>query len=147
MGYHPQTHLSIIIDRIPTPGIAPDHLLDTITRTDTDTADQGHSPTPADIKVTVVMTPTEVVSGHIIETVNATIGVLHDAITPVHIVFGMTDHIEDHPHIGVLQLIQKISTDPNHTLHINRVRKLCISLHSILAELQQILKTGDIPES
>ena len=59
----------------------------------------------------------------------------------------MTHHIEDHPHIGVLQLIQKIGADPSHTLHINQVRKLCISLRPLLAELQQNFKIGDIPES
>ena len=135
------------MDMIPTPGITPDQLLDTITRTDTDTADQGHSPIPTDIKVTVVMTPTEAVPGHIIETVDTTIGVLYDAITPVFIIFTMTHYINDYPHIGVLQLIQKIAADPDHVLHINQVKKLHINLHPILAELQQNLKIGDTPES
>ena len=61
---------------------------------DTDTADQGHSPDPTDIKVTVIMTSTEVIPGHIIVTVDATIGVLHDAIIPVLIIIAMTHHIE-----------------------------------------------------
>ena len=139
--------MPLIIDRIPTPGITPDHLLDTITRIDTDTADQGHSPNPTDIKVTVIPTPTEAIPGHKIETVDATIGVLHDAITPVLIIFAMTHLIEDHPHIGVLQLILKIAADPNHALHINQVRKLGINLHPILTKFQQNLKIGDIPES
>ena len=65
MGYHHQAHPHIIIDRIPTPGIAPDQLLDTITRTDTGTADQGHSPNHADIGAVVTMTPTEAIPGHI----------------------------------------------------------------------------------
>ena len=91
------------------------------------------------------MTPTEAIPGHIIETVDTTIGVLCDAITPM--LFAVTYHIEDHPHIGVLQLIQKIIADPNHALHINQLRKLCISLHLVLAELHQNLKVGDIPES
>ena len=87
------------------------------------------------------MTPTEAIPGHIIETVDATIGVLCDAV------FAMTHHIKGHPHIGILQLTQKIVADPDHTLPINQVRKLHISLHPILAELQQSLKIGDIPES
>ena len=129
------------------PGIAQDLLLDPITRTGTETADQGCSPIPTDIIVTVIMTATEAIPGHIIETVDATIGVLHDAITPVLIAFTVTHHIKDHPHIGVLQLTQKIAADPKHALQINQVRKLCIKLHPILAELQQNLKIGDILES
>ena len=54
--------------------IAQDLLLDTVTRTDTDTADAGHRPIPADIEVTVIMTPTEAIPGHIIETVDTTMG-------------------------------------------------------------------------
>ena len=111
-------------------------VVDTITRTGTETADQGCSPVSTDIIVTVIMAPTEAVPGHIIETVDATIGVLHNAVSPVLIITTVTHLIEDHPHIGVLQLIPKITADPNHTLHINQVRKLCISLHPILAELQ-----------
>ena len=76
------------------------------------------------------MTPTEDIPGHIIETVDTTIGVFHDAV------FTMTHHIKGHPHIGILQLIQKITADPDHTLHISQVGKFHTSLHPILAELQ-----------
>ena len=84
------------------------------------------------------MTPTEAVPGpgHIIETVDATIGVLYNAITPLLIITAMAHHMEVHPHIGVLQLIQKIAADPNHTLHINQEGKLHINLHPVIAELQ-----------
>ena len=82
------------------------------------------------------MTPSEAIPGHIIETVDTTIGVLCDDVTPVLIVTAMTHHIEDHLQVGVLQLIQKIAADPNHTLHINQIRKLFICFHPILAELQ-----------
>ena len=145
-GYHPQAHLHIIVDRIPTADITPDSLLDTVTRTDIDTADQGHSPVPADIEVTVIMTPTEAIPDHIIETVDATIGVLHDTISPVFIIFAMTHHIKDHPDIEVLQLIQKIAAALSHVLHINQVRKLHINLHPI-PSFQQNLKIGDTPEA
>ena len=84
------------------------------------------------------MTPTEAVPDHIIKTVDATIGVLYNAITPVLIVITVTHHTEDHPHIGVLQLIQKIAADPDHILHIKQVGKLCINLHPILAESSKI---------
>ena len=62
-------------------------------------------------------------------------------------VFTVRHHIKDHPHIGFLQLILEITADPDHILHINQVRKLCINLHPILTELQQNLKIGDTPES
>ena len=65
------------------------------------------------------MTPTEAIPGHIIETVDATIGVLHDAVTPVLIITAIIHHLKDHPHIGILQLIPEITADPNHTLHMN----------------------------
>ena len=84
-------------------------LLDNVTRTGTEAADQGHSPDPTDIVVTFIMTPTEAIPGHIIEKVDATIGVLHDTVTPVLIITTVTHHIEDHPNVGVLQLIQKIT--------------------------------------
>ena len=93
---------------------------------DTDTADQVHSPNPADIEVTVIVTPTEVIPGHIIETVDTTIGVLHDAIIPVLIVITMTHHMNGHPHIGIFQLTQKIAADPNHALHLSQVGKFCM---------------------
>ena len=114
---------------------------------DTDTADQGHSPDPADIEVTVITTPTEVIPGHIIETVDTTIGVLCNAIIPVHIIITVTQHIKDHPHIAILQFIQKIAAGPDHVLHIKQVRKLHINLHLILTKLWQHLKIGDTPES
>ena len=111
-------------------------LLDTVTRTGIETADQGCSPIPTDIIITVVMTPTEAIAGHITETVDTIIGALCDAITPVLTITAMTHHTKDHPHIGVLQFIQKMAADPDHVLHIKQVRKLCVSLHPILADLQ-----------
>ena len=47
------------------------------------------------------MTPTEAIPSHIIETVEATIGVFCDAITPVLIIIAVTHHTKDHPDIGV----------------------------------------------
>ena len=78
--YHPLVCLHIITGQNPIPGTTPDRLLITITRTDTDTADQGLNPIPTDIAVTVTaMIHTEDVPGHIIETIDITTGVLHDA--------------------------------------------------------------------
>ena len=80
------------MDRIPTPGITTDQPLDTITRTDTEIVDQGCNLAPAVIAITVITTPTEVILGHIIETVDATIEALHDATT-AHITFTVTHNI------------------------------------------------------
>ena len=142
MEYYHQAHLHIITEKNPTPDITLYHLLDIVARTDTDIADQGRSPILTNIKVTVVMTPTYAVG-----TVNATIRVLPNAVTPVLVIFAVTHHITDHPHIGVLQHIQEITADPDHVLHINQVRKFSINFHSNIAELLQNLKIEGIPES
>ena len=80
-------------------------------RTGTDTADQGHSPIPADIAVTVTMIPTEAIPGHIIETIDVTTGVVHDALTPVLIIPTITLHIADHLHTGTHQLTFRTRAD------------------------------------
>ena len=96
-------------------------------------ADQDHSHILADIEVTVAITHTEVVSNLITD---ATIGALHDAITPALIVITVAHHTKDHPHAEVPQLIPEIVADPDHILHINQVRKPCLSLHPALAGQQ-----------
>ena len=67
---HPQVCLHTITDQTPIPSTALDQLLATITRTDTDTVNQDHSPIPTDIAVTVTMIHTEDVPYHIIETID-----------------------------------------------------------------------------
>ena len=57
-----------------------------------------------------------------------------NAITTVLTVIAITHHTEYHPHTVFFQFIQKTAAD--HVLHIKQVRKLCISCHPILAELQ-----------
>ena len=70
--------------------------------TDTDIAGQGHSPIPSDIAVTVAMVPTEAIPGHKIETVDITIRILCDALTPILSIPATTLHITHHLPIGVL---------------------------------------------
>ena len=53
---------------------------------------------------TVTMIPKEAIPGHIIETVDVSIGVLHNALTPVLTVPAMTPHITEHLHTGAHQL-------------------------------------------
>ena len=48
------------------------------------------------------MTPTEAIPGHITGRVDASIGVLHDAITQVLIIITVTHHTKGYPHLGVL---------------------------------------------
>ena len=81
------------------------------------------------------MTPTEAVPGDIIEIMDTTIEALHTAAT-VLITFAITQHLEDHPHVEVPQLIPEIVADPDHILHINQVRQLCINLDPVLTEPQ-----------
>ena len=87
-------------DQNPIPGTALDQLFATITRTDTDTVDQDHSPIPTDITVTVSMIHTEDVPHHIIETIDIATGVLHEVPTLVIIIPYVTPHITDHLHTG-----------------------------------------------
>ena len=111
-------------------------LLATITRTGTDTADQGHSPIPIDTAATATMIPTEAVPGHIIETIDIIIGVLHDTLTPVLIIPAMTPHIADCLHTGAHQLTLGTTADHKPTQHTNQKRKPCINLHPIPAEVK-----------
>ena len=88
---------------------------------DTDTVDQDHSPIPADITVTVAMIHTDAIPGHVVE---VTIGVLHDALTPVLIIPAVTSHIADHPHTGPHQITLGIIADHIPVQHTNHVSKL-----------------------
>ena len=106
-------------------------------------ADQDHSPTLTHIKVTVIITLTGVIPDHTIETVDAMIEVLHDAIIPVLTIIVVIQHIEDYLHTEVFQHIQEITAHPNPTLHINQVRKLSINLHSDVVGHQQNPETED----
>ena len=92
------------------------------------------------------MTPTEAILSHIIETVDATIETFCYPATAL-IAFATTQHIKDHPHTAVPQLIPEIAADPYHVLHLNQVKNLHTNLHPTLAELQQIHTIGNIPES
>ena len=97
-----------------------------------------------DIKVIVIITHTEIIPDLIID---ATIEVLHDAITPALTVIAVTHHTTDHFHIGVLWHTQEIIADSDHDLHTDQVRNHNISLHSYIVEPQQNLQVEGIPES
>ena len=57
------------------------------------------------------MIPSEDIPGHIIETIDITTGVLHDALTPVIIIPTMTPHITDCLHTGAPPLTLRIRAD------------------------------------
>ena len=93
------------------------------------------------------MIPTEAILGHIIETIDIIIGVLHDALTPVLIIPTVTPHIADCPHTGAHQLTLGTAGDHNPTQYTNQVRKPCISLHPIPAELKANCMIKEVQES
>ena len=76
------------------------------------------------------MTPTEAFPGHIMGITDAITGVLHDAHsqTLIHIILAMTLHIEDHLHIGALQLTPGIAADHTPNQPTNQPRKPHINL-------------------
>ena len=74
----------------------PGQLLDTTTGTDTDIAGPDHSHTLADIKVTVIITHTEVIPDDIIDAITRA---LHNTITPALIIIDVTHHTRDHPYV------------------------------------------------
>ena len=111
----------------------PDQPLDTATGTGTDIAGQDHSHTLTDIKVTIAMIHAEVIPDHITD---ATLGALHDTITPALIIITVTNHTRDHPHVEVYQLIPEIAADPDHIHHINQVRTPHLNPHPLLAGQQ-----------
>ena len=93
------------------------------------------------------MIPTEAIPGCIIETIDITIGVLHDAFTPVLIVPTMTPHIADHLHTGAHQLTLGTRADHDPIQHTNQVRKPCINLQCVPAELKTNCMIKEIQES
>ena len=82
------------------------------------------------------MIPVEAIPGHIIETIEVIIRVLHDALTPVLVIPTMTPHITDCLHTGAHQLTLRTTADHDPIQHTNQVRKPCINLHPMAAELE-----------
>ena len=93
------------------------------------------------------MISTEAIPGHTIETIDIIIGVLHDALTPVLIFPAVTPHITDCLHTGAHQLNLGTTTDHDPIQHTNQVRKPCINLHPIPAELKANCMIKEIQES
>ena len=93
------------------------------------------------------MIPTEAIPGHIIEIIDIIIGVCHDAITPVLIIPAVTPHIADHLPTGAHQLTHRTTADHDPIQHTNQVRKPCINLHPIPAELKANCMIKEIQES
>ena len=76
------------------------------------------------------MIHTEVIPDHITD---ATIGALHDTITPAVIVIAVTHLTREHPHVEVYQLISEITADPDHVHYINQVRTPHLNPHPVPA--------------
>ena len=93
------------------------------------------------------MIPTDAIPGHIIETINITIGVLHNALTPVLIIPAMTPHIADHLHTGAHQLTLWTTADHDPIQHTNQIRKPCTNHQHIPAEIKTNCMIKEIQES
>ena len=159
IAYYPQVCQHAITGRNPIPGTVLDQFLTTVIRTDTDipgtaldqflttvTADQDFNAIPEDITATVTAIHTDV-PDYIIETIDITTGVLHDALTPVNIIPTMTPHIADCHHTGAHQLILSIRADHILIQCTNQVSKLCINLQCVLADLKTSCIIKEIQES
>ena len=92
------------------------------------------------------MIPTEAVPGHIIETADIIIGVLHNNLTPVLIIPAVIPHTADHLHTGAHHLTLGTTADHVPLQHTNHVRQPCINLHPIPAEIQAICMIKEIQE-
>ena len=68
------------------------------------------------------MSHTDTIPGHIIETIDITIGVLHEAIIPVRIIPTMTPKTTDHPHTGAHQLTLGTTAGHIPVQHTNQVK-------------------------
>ena len=90
---------------------------------------------------------TEAIPGHIMETIDAITGVLHDALTAVLIVPTVTPHIADCLHTGAHQLTLRTAANHEPIQHTNQVRKPCINLHPIPTELKTNHMMQEIQES
>ena len=64
----------------------------------------------------------EAIPGHIIETIDAIIGVLYDALTPV-LIPTMTPHTTDHLHTGAHQLTLRTAADHDPVQHTKPSKK------------------------
>ena len=80
-------------------------------------------------------------------TVMVTIGVLHDGLIPVLIIPAVTPPTTDHLHTGAHQLTLRTGAEHIPIQHTNQVRKPCINLQCIPAELKTSCMIKEIQES
>ena len=86
-----------------------------------------------DIKVTVIITHTEVIPDHIIDALTEA---LHITTTQALVVIAATHHTGGHPHIEAPLLILEIAADPENAPCTNQVRPPLLNLHPVLADQQ-----------
>ena len=109
-----------------TQGISPDQPPDITTGTGTDIADQNHSHTFMDTKVTVMIVHAEVIPDHITDALTEA---LPNTITPAPIITTMTHHTGNLPHTEAHQPTPEITAGPEHAPHTNLVRTPHLNLH------------------
>ena len=104
-------------------------------------------PIHIDTTATVTMIPTETTPGHIMDTIDIIIAILHDALTPVLIIPAVTPHIADCLHTRAHQLTLGTTASHDPIQHTNQVRKPCINHQHIPAELKTNHMIKEIQES
>ena len=82
------------------------------------------------------MSHTDTAPGHIIEAIDVTKGVPHNALIPVLIVPAVIPHTTDGPHTGPHQLTLRTTADHIPIQHTNQVRKPCINLQHVPPEIK-----------
>ena len=130
--WEPQQNIN---NPILTEATMPDQVQGTTVKTGTGKVIPDHSLIFTDIAASVVMIHTKAAPGHDIGIITATHGVAHNAHT-LHIEITVidlatthhTDHITDHPHIGIPQLTTpKIAVDHTHDHPTNCQSETCTS--------------------
>ena len=115
---------------------------------DTDAVDPDHNLILTDTKAEATMTPTETIQGHATGTVNATMGVIPSAHTPmpIHITPAKTPHI-DHPHTEALQLTLETAAYLNPAQHTNQPGRPHTKIHHDPGPPMVIHTLRETPES
>ena len=137
VGYHPQACLHTATRKNQKPGIALDHLLDTITSPDQNIIDQDLSHIITDMAVIAAMTSTEVTLSL---STNATIEALQEAVIQAHTVTIMTHHTVDHLLIEALLHDPETTADPDHAPPTDQVRRHRLEVHPDITKPSKIPK-------
>ena len=118
-------------------------------KANTDAVGPDHNLILTDTIAEAAMTPTETIRGHVTGTVDAIIGVLPGAHTPlpIHTALAKTPHIKDHPCTEAFQLTLDTTADHDLDQHINQPGRICTKIHHDLGNPIEIHTLRETPES